>query len=81
MPVLYNGTHHVDSSICSVTKLYKPGRRGKCRYIDVIESATNEAAEPVLDLHSSIVMNWISADVLFMAYPGLTFDGYSLENY
>lgn len=40
--------------------------------IDVIEARGTSAIIPIFRFHSSLVMNYVSADSLFMAYPNLT---------
>ncbi|KIO00531.1 hypothetical protein M404DRAFT_963360 [Pisolithus tinctorius Marx 270] len=49
-------------------------------YIDVIVSRTSTALSPLFQFHSTAVMNFISADTIFCAYPNLTFDHRALIN-
>ncbi|KIN94092.1 hypothetical protein M404DRAFT_73349, partial [Pisolithus tinctorius Marx 270] len=49
-------------------------------YIDVIVSKTSTALSPLFQFHSTAVMNFISADTIFCAYPNLTFNHCALIN-
>lgn len=42
------------------------------RQIDLIISATTAAESPIFRFHSTMLMNWISGNALFSAYPNLT---------
>ncbi|KIO05486.1 hypothetical protein M404DRAFT_140798 [Pisolithus tinctorius Marx 270] len=50
------------------------------RHIDVIVSNTEVAVSPIFQFHSTAVMNFISADHIFCAYPALTLRGLSIVN-
>lgn len=43
-----------------------------CKQLNVIESTTASALAPVLFFHSSVVMNFVSAEGVMMLYPSLT---------
>ncbi|KIN97310.1 hypothetical protein M404DRAFT_160711, partial [Pisolithus tinctorius Marx 270] len=49
-------------------------------HIDVIVSRTSTAISPLFQFHSTAVMNFISADSIFCAYPNLTFHRRALIN-
>ncbi|KIO09006.1 hypothetical protein M404DRAFT_51775, partial [Pisolithus tinctorius Marx 270] len=49
-------------------------------YIDVIVSKTSTALSPLFQFHSTAVMNFISTDTIFCAYPNLTFVHHVLIN-
>lgn len=67
------------SRLRNVYKLSKD-RDGKKVCIDVIEARGTSAIIPIFRFHSSLVMNYISADALFMAYPTLTLSGEFIVN-
>ncbi|KAI6157013.1 hypothetical protein BKA82DRAFT_4380443 [Pisolithus tinctorius] len=48
--------------------------------IDVIVSSTVAAVSPIFEFHSTTMMNFISADHIFCAYPALTLHLMSLVN-
>lgn len=48
--------------------------------IDVIEAASPNAVIPIFRFHSTVVMNWITADSIFVTYPKLTFHHKGLIN-
>ena len=50
------------------------------RQIHVIFSKCETAFTPIFEFHSTAVMNFISADHIFSAYPNLTFNGLSMIN-
>ncbi|KIK12663.1 hypothetical protein PISMIDRAFT_120481 [Pisolithus microcarpus 441] len=50
------------------------------RRIDVIVSSTSTAISPILQFHSTAVMNFISADTIFCCYPSLTLRQLSMMN-
>ncbi|KAG8907588.1 hypothetical protein FRB99_003512 [Tulasnella sp. 403] len=66
-----------DNHINGVTKLVKRGVRDNGQnyelWIDVIESKSHNPLLPILLFHSTVVINWISADSVTVAYPALTF--------
>lgn len=79
-PVAYQ-----NNRIRSVTKLCKMVFDKKHgfdmpRFVDVVESATEHAISPILKFHSSIVMNWITADSIVVTYPKLTFAKMAIVN-
>lgn len=55
--------------INSVTKLVKDRRK-----VDVIESAEKHAIAPITRFHSTLVMNYLTADSLVLLYPKLTLE-------
>ena len=48
--------------------------------IDVVISTLPCGASPIFNFHSTAIMNFISADSIFCAYPSLTFQGLSMIN-
>ncbi|KIO11585.1 hypothetical protein M404DRAFT_126231 [Pisolithus tinctorius Marx 270] len=50
------------------------------RHIDIVVSNTDVAVSPIFQFHSTAVMNFISADHIFCAYPALTLQGLSILN-
>ena len=48
--------------------------------IDVVISTSLCAVSPIFDFHSTVIMNFISADSIFSAYPSLTFQGLTMIN-
>src|SRR6267154_1961444 len=48
--------------------------------VDVITSTSQSAIMPILHFHSTVVMNWISQDGIFSAYPKLTCSHHGLIN-
>ncbi|KAH7906346.1 hypothetical protein BJ138DRAFT_1117666 [Hygrophoropsis aurantiaca] len=69
-PVCYS-----NSAIRKVMTLDK-----QTRSIDVIISAFKDSTIPIFHFHSTIVMNYVSADSLFSAYPRLTSQYRALVN-
>ena len=63
------------SNILTVLSLSNGDRR-----IDLIVSKKQAAAAPIFQFHSTAVMNFVTRDKLFCAYPELTFRGLSLVN-
>ncbi|KAI6153940.1 hypothetical protein BKA82DRAFT_23163 [Pisolithus tinctorius] len=63
------------SSICSVVSFSNMHRS-----IDVIVSSTVAAVSPIFEFHSTAVMNFITADNIFCAYPMLTLELMSMVN-
>ncbi|KAI6148715.1 hypothetical protein BKA82DRAFT_118014, partial [Pisolithus tinctorius] len=51
-----------------------------CHSIDVIVSSTVAAVSPIFEFHSTAMMNFISADHIYCAYPSLTLQEMSLVN-
>ncbi|KIN94232.1 hypothetical protein M404DRAFT_58437, partial [Pisolithus tinctorius Marx 270] len=51
-----------------------------CQSIDVIVSSTAAAMSPIFEFHSTAMMNFISANHIFCAYPALTLHLMSLVN-
>lgn len=49
------------------------------QYIDVIQSKTDQALDPILGFDQTCVMNWISATGIFCAYPSLTFRNKAID--
>lgn len=56
-----------------ITKLSKGDQ-----FIDVVASATESAIFPMFFFHSTLVMNFLTADSIFCAYPSLTLGGRGL---
>ncbi|KIK19910.1 hypothetical protein PISMIDRAFT_63470, partial [Pisolithus microcarpus 441] len=48
--------------------------------INVLVSSTSAAISPILQFHSTTVMNFISADTIFSCYPSLTLRHLSMMN-
>ncbi|KAI5987723.1 hypothetical protein EDD15DRAFT_2173323, partial [Pisolithus albus] len=48
--------------------------------IDIIISRTSAAISPIFQFHSTVVMNFVSADTVFCCYPNLTLRLLSLVN-
>ncbi|KAH7906347.1 hypothetical protein BJ138DRAFT_1016379 [Hygrophoropsis aurantiaca] len=67
--------HYSNPAIHAVTTLSK-GRRS----IDVVISRLNYSTFPIFYFHSTIVMNFITADSIFSAYPMLTANYRGLRN-
>ncbi|KAI6157452.1 hypothetical protein BKA82DRAFT_48178, partial [Pisolithus tinctorius] len=53
--------------------------KGNC-HIDVVVTNTEVAVSPIFQFHSTAVMNFITADHIFCAYPALTLHGLSIVN-
>ncbi|KIO10314.1 hypothetical protein M404DRAFT_92271, partial [Pisolithus tinctorius Marx 270] len=49
-------------------------------HIDIIVSNTDVVVSPIFQFHSTVVMNFVSADHIFCAYPTLTLWGLSILN-
>ncbi|KIN95877.1 hypothetical protein M404DRAFT_73173, partial [Pisolithus tinctorius Marx 270] len=52
----------------------------RTHYIDAIVSRMSTALSPLFQFHSTAVMNFISADTIFCAYPNLMFNHCALIN-
>ena len=50
------------------------------RSLDIVVSQKNMGLPPIFHFHSTAVMNFISANHIFCAYPALTFHGLSMVN-
>lgn len=70
---MQNNTDYPDDAACikSVTKLTRKNRK-----IDVIESAERLAIASIVHFHSTLVMNYLTADSLVLLYPRLTLERY-----
>jgi hypothetical protein len=64
------------SGLKTVTKL----RKGETT-IDVLESSTPSAIQPITTFHVTAVMNYITPDSIVMFYPQLTFSRYAARHY
>lgn len=60
--------------LASVSKLTKLMPDGTFRFIDIVESPTSNAQQPVFSFAATFVMNWIKADGAVVAYPRLTLE-------
>ncbi|KAH7904554.1 hypothetical protein BJ138DRAFT_1236942 [Hygrophoropsis aurantiaca] len=67
--------YYTSFAINRVIKLVKGNRS-----IDIIVSQTNNVLLPILHFHSTVVMNYLSADSFFSAYPMLTIEYRGLIN-
>lgn len=52
---------------------------GQCT-VDLVVSRTSTALSPIFQFHSTVVMNFVSADTVFCGYPTLTLRGLSMVN-
>ncbi|KAI5982148.1 hypothetical protein EDD15DRAFT_2139648, partial [Pisolithus albus] len=50
------------------------------QHIDVVVSSTSAAISPILQFHSTAVMNFVSAETIFSCYPSLTLRHLSMMN-
>ncbi|KAG1734241.1 uncharacterized protein EDB91DRAFT_1084144 [Suillus paluster] len=55
-----------------MAKLFRLQNNG--RNVDIIVTNLSSAISPIFQFHSTIVMNFISAEAVFCAYPGWTLD-------
>ncbi|KAF8432548.1 hypothetical protein L210DRAFT_3321763, partial [Boletus edulis BED1] len=53
--------------IRTVQSFYRGGHK-----VDLIKSKIDSALSPIFKFHSTTLMNYISADSIFSAYPSLT---------
>jgi hypothetical protein len=53
-----------------IRQVKKVGRDGIC--VDIVTSSSSSAISPIFHFHSTPVINWISPEGLFSAYPNLT---------
>ncbi|KIJ10854.1 hypothetical protein PAXINDRAFT_85397 [Paxillus involutus ATCC 200175] len=67
--------YHSENDIASVTMLTNGDHT-----VDLVESTTISALSPIFKFHLTAVMNYVSADGFFSAYPTLTTRGCSLIN-
>ncbi|KAI6037401.1 hypothetical protein BKA83DRAFT_43203, partial [Pisolithus microcarpus] len=65
--------HYSDSTIKAVVIIAKGKRR-----INLIVSKTSTALSLIFQFHSTVVMNFISANTFFCCYPSLTFQGLTM---
>ncbi|KAG1859901.1 hypothetical protein C8R48DRAFT_774615 [Suillus tomentosus] len=59
-----------------IAKLFRLENNG--RNVDIIVTNLSSAISPIFQFHSTVVMNFISAEAVFCAYPGWTLDGTGL---
>ncbi|KAI6011814.1 hypothetical protein PISMIDRAFT_69436, partial [Pisolithus microcarpus 441] len=50
------------------------------RTVDLVLSRTSTALSPIFQFHSTVVMNFVSADTVFCSYPSLTLRRLSMVN-
>jgi hypothetical protein len=60
----------------SITKMKKGSAA-----IDVMESSTDSAIQPLTVFHVTAVMNYLTADSIMVLYPQLTFSNYAVRHY
>ncbi|KAI6014254.1 hypothetical protein BKA83DRAFT_4036601, partial [Pisolithus microcarpus] len=48
--------------------------------VDLVVSRTSTALSPIFQFHSTVVMNFVSADTVFCGYPSLTLWQLSMAN-
>jgi hypothetical protein len=62
-----------------IIKLTRRLQDGTQRNVDIVESSTDSAIQPITRFHSTAVMNYISADSIMVMYPKLTNLSISVE--
>ncbi|KIO11376.1 hypothetical protein M404DRAFT_842832 [Pisolithus tinctorius Marx 270] len=70
-----NDVRYYNSHIASIFTLVRNRRK-----IDIMVSASPTPISPIFQYHSTVLMNFITHDTVFCAYPHLTFQRQSLVN-
>ncbi|KAG6871433.1 hypothetical protein C0992_010967, partial [Termitomyces sp. T32_za158] len=71
----------LDNAYSRVTGIYHVVRycRGAC-VVDLVVSMTDDSVVPIINFHSTLIMNYMSGTNIVCAYPDLTFNRRGLVN-
>lgn len=77
VPASDPGQYYPGHAVKRVTKLHRSQQGStpisKAVKVDVIESVSEFSISPIFDFHSSVVMNWLTADTIVVTDPANTF--------
>lgn len=68
------------NSIIKLKKHINCDGKDQFQYIDIVESTTPIATDPILHFPATYAMNWIECDRIVCAYPNLTLSGRGINN-
>ncbi|KZT31442.1 hypothetical protein SISSUDRAFT_1067754 [Sistotremastrum suecicum HHB10207 ss-3] len=66
--------YDLNRNIHAIHRLYRQPKNQETIFIDVVESAHDNPLETIINFYSTPVMNFLSADIIGLLYPDLTFE-------